>query len=55
MYIKIKYIYFLAEGRLPTVTTCGLVLFLPALENGVEFAEAMVFGILNSTPTIDKI
>ena len=53
MYIKIKYIYFLAEGRLPTVSTCGLVLFLPALENEVEFAEAMVFGILNS-PTIDK-
>jgi hypothetical protein len=46
-------IRFLAEGRLPTVSTCELVLFLPALENEVEFAEAMVFGILNS-PTIDK-
>ena len=47
-------IRFLAEGRLPTVSTCGLVLFLPSLEDEEEFSRAMVFGILNS-PTIDKV
>ena len=47
-------INFLAEGRLPTVSTCGLMLFLPLLEDEEKFVEAMVFAILNS-PTFDKI
>ena len=47
-------IRFLVEGRLPTVSTCALWLFLPALEDEGEFVNAMVFAILNS-PTIEKV
>ena len=47
-------VHFLAERRLPTVSTCGLMLSLPSLEDEEKFVEAMVFAILNS-PTFDKV
>ena len=47
-------VHFLAEGRLPTVSTCGLMLSLPPLEDEEKFVEAMVFAILNS-PTFNKV
>ena len=47
-------IEFLADGNLPTVSTCGLLLFLPSHEDETTFTQKMVYGILNS-PTFDKM